>query len=474
LQNYGISCSTLNNASVTTIKSTDYNRKLLSLGRIPYGKTGERAVQIGSTTYYERYLWAWDSGAYSSYQALQGTRSDGTPFMVLFNCGNVTIVEKTAVATPAAAPKKPIVEIVNKTTLPGTPAEGQTVRPGDLLGYRIYFRNRGDAAATNVFVEDSTPRQTSFIAGSQGSGSADRYSYLDTVYPGHSQEPHVYWAYYNFPAGATGYYVDFKVRVNTGVNNGEQICNTAFIRSNETAQTSSNKICHTIQVNAPTPTPTTTFTAPTPTVVTPTKPCAASTSVIDTASCLEKHKFARNDTQNIANADQTTAHAGDAITYTLTTKNNATTNASYAIEENLADVMEYADAVTNLDGGTLGTDKIVRWPTVTIAPGQVITHTLTVKLKASIPETPTPSSNPGSYDLLLTNVYGDTINIKLPGSVAKIVARANTTLPNTGPGSTVTIAVVVTMFAAYFFARSRLMAKELDIVREEYATSGGY
>src|SRR5207245_208046 len=99
---------------------------------------------------------------------------------------------------------------------------------------------------------------------------------------------------------------------------------------------------------------------------------------------------------------------------------------------------------------------------------------LTVRVKNPIPQTPRSVANPGSFDLIMTNVYGkDVINIKLPGSVAKTTEQVVTTLPNTGPGTSIGIGFGLAAVVSYFFARSRLMARELDIVRQEYNTGGG-
>jgi len=73
----------------------------------------------------------------------------------------------------------------------------------------------------------------------------------------------------------------------------------------------------------------------------------------------------------------------------------------------------------------------------------------------------------------MTNVYGDTIIINLPPTIPKTVETIGTTLPNTGPGSSLIAVVSITVLAAFFFARSRLLAKEMDLVRSEYAATGG-
>ncbi len=190
--------------------------------------------------------------------------------------------------------------------------------------------------------------------------------------------------------------------------------------------------------------------------------------------CLILSKTARNDTKDIDNADGTVASAGDRIVYTLSTKNTSkgTTINDYVVEENLIDILQYAD-IENLSDGKLDEFGIVRWPKVNINPGQTLSKQIIVKVKNPIPSTPISASDPGSFDMKLTNVYGNTVNVKLPPNIVKTTEIATTSLPNTGPGETMTIGFVVIVFAGYFFMRSRLLAKEADIIRQEYAISGG-
>ena len=71
--------------------------------------------------------------------------------------------------------------------------------------------------------------------------------------------------------------------------------------------------------------------------------------------------------------------------------------------------------------------------------------------------------------MTMTNVYGDTVTIKLPPSITKQTELVTTELPKTGPGTSLAIGFVLTTVVGYFFARSRLMAKELDMVRKDFA-----
>jgi len=67
----------------------------------------------------------------------------------------------------------------------------------------------------------------------------------------------------------------------------------------------------------------------------------------------------------------------------------------------------------------------------------------------------------------MTNSYGNTINIQVPGSVPKAIETTAAALPNTGPGSGLFVAAAVVMIAAYFWGRSRLLARESNLAIQE-------
>ncbi len=194
------------------------------------------------------------------------------------------------------------------------------------------------------------------------------------------------------------------------------------------------------------------------------KPCDKSSSSQDALACVAVHKTASNLTVNVINADGTTANPGDTILYTLYAQNTGkATVKGYVFQENLNDVLDYAD-VTDLHGGTMGSDGIASWPAQDIAPAQTATIQVTVKVKDPVPQTPASTSDPAHFDLTMTNVYGNTINIKVPGSVTKTVETATTTtLPNTGPGTSLFAAAVIIMVAGYFYGRARLLARESEL-----------
>ncbi len=190
-------------------------------------------------------------------------------------------------------------------------------------------------------------------------------------------------------------------------------------------------------------------------------------------ACLEYRKTVRNVTQNVANANGTTAKPGDVLEYTLIVRNQGKAKIEkFVVQENISDVLDYA-AVLDARGGKIDDNKNINWDGTTVDHGQSMEHSFTVKIKNPLPETPVSSSDPGHFDLVMTNIYGNSVNVKLPSSVTKTTEVLGRTLPNTGPGASAGMVVALTVFIAYFFARSRLIAKELDCVRSDFSSNGG-
>jgi uncharacterized repeat protein (TIGR01451 family) len=358
---FKISCDALAGASTVSIKSTDHSKQLHSMGRVAQGPviartgkpTNEYPVMINGTQYFMRNLWAWDSGAHSTYKVLQVKNSDGATIKVLFNCGNIVTVGKY---TPPPPPKPP------QPPKPPKPPEP----PKDVC-------------------------------------------------------PNV-----------------------AGVQTKEEDCdvcpNVPGIQKNPDE-------CY---------------------------PCPEAEENDATTACLELSKKATNQTQNIPDANNTRAQASDVIIYTLSIKNKGTQAVKgFIVDEDLTDVLEYADVV-DLNGGQMDATSKVVWPKEDIAAGATLQKTITVRVKNPVPQTPASASDPNSFDLVMNNVfYGDAVNIELPAGITKSTEVLVETLPSTGPGSTLLIGFLVTVFVSYFFARSRLMAKELEIVRADFTSTGG-
>jgi hypothetical protein len=386
LANYGITCADLTKTTVVSLKSTDHDKQLFSMGRLPYGKQGETPVTINGKTYYLRYLWSWDTGPYSTYKALKGVSSvTGKTFYILYNCGNLVFI-----GLPAAPPK---------CTWNGS----------------LYA---SDAACQppKCALDRSLPADSPKCKACPYDGSILKSNARCVQCP------------------YTGLGTLTK-------DNPKCVAPCPY----DSTISKDNAAC---------------------------KPCSSSQTRDDKTACLELTKIASNITAGITDANGTTAAAGDTIVYTLSVKNTGKALVpKFVVQENMSDVLDYADIV-DAHGGTLDAAKIMSWPAQDIKAGATLQQKITVKIKTILPETPTSTSDPGHYDSAMTNVYGNTVNIYLPKTITQTTEQITAKLPDTGPGTALGVSFAVTVVAAYFFARTRLLSKETEIALSEVTTGG--
>ena len=359
---YGLNCGELGAGQNVSLVSTSYSKRLFSMGWNPQGQvnpiskkpTDEQPVKIPglSSPLYWRYLWSWDTGSYSTYQAVKVKSSlTGRTFFILYACGNLVSIGIPSPYTPPTPTHTP-----PPTTI--TPTPTYTPPPTTITPTPTY-----------------TPPPTTTIV------------------------PCAY----------------------------------------DSSIAASSALC---------------------------KPCENSLSSTDTLACIQYSKTAADNTQGIADANGKTANAGDKLTYTLAAYNSGkATVSNFVMQDDLSYILDYATIVSD-DNGSLNSNNIISWPATNISPSASETHTIVVTVKNPIPQTPPSSSDPAYFDHIMTNVYGNTININLPSSPIAVVASATTSLPNTGPGSSLIMAAVVIVIAGYFFARSRLLALEGGIAIE--------
>lgn len=179
-------------------------------------------------------------------------------------------------------------------------------------------------------------------------------------------------------------------------------------------------------------------------------------------------KEATNLTQGNTRAETVTANAGDRIEYRVSLYNVGKVPATTTFNEELADVLEYATIQDN-GGGTFNQQaQTLGWGSITLKPGEKTTRSFVVALKNEIPATSRGTSDPTSYDCIMTNAFGDTINVNVNCTSPKLVEQIVSELPSTGPGENVFFAGVIGSFVTYFWARSRQMAKEVRLIRKDF------
>ncbi len=353
------------------------------------------------------------------------------------------------------------------------------VKVGDLLEYYLKVSNKGDVDLPRVVVRDYAPDELEFVTVKEVGATdfkpvADKRVYQSPLFPLKKKSS-----------------TTITIRARVIAENKAAVVNTACVISGGEGTTTGGCDDETIIIKEVCPTnkslakgdPKCQPPCPTPgkghlPVGDPgCKPCDETKKDSDgkDISCLELHKKARNITQQIENANGTKANAGDSIEYTLSVTNRSKeTRKGFIVEENVEDVLEYADII-DASGATFTTSpiKMLSWQPVDIKPNETINRTILIKIKSTIPSTPASTSDPLSYDMKLVNVYGDTVQINLPETPIKTVEQTVTSLPSTGLGTNIIISTVLIMGATYFYFRSRTMIKELGLVRQQFNYGAG-
>jgi hypothetical protein len=243
-----------------------------------------------------------------------------------------------------------------------------------------------------------------------------------------------------------------------------------------------SKVCLRIQNpqpqsgSQPTPTPTTV-----PTTVAPEKPIAP-TVIPVTANITNENvpvglsKTVSNITQNLKGnkALESAVRPGDVLEYSLlTTNGNDSEITEHEIIDYVGDILDYADIdeefLATQSGQFDPTAKTVSWADQTLPASGDVTRSFRVVMKDPLPSTNSPSSLTTDFDCKISNQYGDEISLQVQCPFVKGVEQ----LPNTGPGEAVGAAFVISLISGYFFARSRLLAKEVSIIKKAHMPSAG-
>jgi|JI10StandDraft_1071094.scaffolds.fasta_scaffold02239_22 uncharacterized repeat protein (TIGR01451 family) len=193
----------------------------------------------------------------------------------------------------------------------------------------------------------------------------------------------------------------------------------------------------------------------------------------DCQSKLVNEKSATNLTQE-SDATKVIAKAGDRIQYTLSVTNTGKIDASIDFQENMADTLEYS-ALNDNGGGSLTEvlvngypTKVLTWGKVTLKPGEKVSRTFTVKVLDTIPLTPQGISEPGSYDCIMTNTFGNTVGITVDCQAPKVLEAVIKQLPSTGPTENMIFAGLLATIVVYFYSRSRQLGGEIRLIRKDF------
>lgn len=429
---FGISRQDIVNGYVTNFNSRDFNLTIQSAGRSTYSwQRTPHAIPGTSTTLYTSFLYQFDSTSWttvhgSSYPALVGKRGiDGQWFAIMLGCGN------PAYLSLPPPPPQPAASCVQLTIAPIT---------------RTSFRFNSLASKKN---------------------GATISAYVYTI-----------------KDSKTNTVIDTKTVVSNVESN---VLNYTFLKDGS----------YTVTLTVTTSLgPQTAPSCQKPVTVTPEPRCPLNPDLVqsspDCKPCEDDHtiwykdkdcnsefvltKKVKNITQLINNADNTTVKPGDRLEYRLTVKNTGKTTGTYTIQDNLADVLEYADLIDS-GGGVIAKqdnntpiEKVnsISWPTVEIKPGGTIEKIVNVQVKPTIPATPQSISNPESYNCRMVNDFaGNHTTTLVDCPTPKVVEQTVAELPHTGATENMIFAGVVFAVVTYFYVRARQIKKEVRLIRHD-------
>jgi len=428
---FGITRKDIVNGTWTTFNSRDQGSKIQSVGRSTYSWQRDPYKITGtSTTVYGSYLWKFDSTSWttkhgSMYYAVVGKRAvDGQWFAIMSACGNPAFIKlPPPPPKPAATCSSLTIAPISRTQFSfaakaskqnGATISGYTYTVKDASGKVVETRNEKSNATSNNI---------------------------------------------NYTFQKDGKYtVTVTVATSVGQKSGGD-CQKPLTVSPQprcplnTDITKDNPDC---------------------------KPCENDSSIWykdkGCTSTFKLTKSVKNISQLVANANNTTAMPGDRLEYHLKVTNSGKATGAFTMQDNLSDVLEYADLI-DTGGGTLAKqDKntpvedvnTITWPTISIKPGQTIEKIVAVKVKSVIPSTPESPGNQESYNCRMVNDFaGNHTTISVDCPTPKAVETVVKQLPHTGPTENMLFAGVVLAVVVYFYARARQTKKEVRLIRRD-------
>lgn len=367
----------------------------------------------GSSVVYSKPLWLYDSKAYtirhgSTYPALVGHSKKLGQFAIMKDCGNLVTTK-----TPQPSPKGSFLA-ANCTVIRGLAYDGRN-RDRDVRVFLYFGGPPGKGERSKAITADLA-------------GNKFRYEVPNKYRK--ADRPTKVWASLVPLAGWSDSTVQFQ---NTATIPGGCIETPPAEEPKEPEQ---------------------------PTPPEPTEPVVSLTPV------TVQSKTARNLSQQAA-ADEVVARASDRIEYTIHVENVGQVATTVSLKEELADVLEYARISHNGGGEFDQASKVLGWNEVQLAPNERQERSFVVQVMSDIPSTPQGLSEPGSYDCVMTNSFGNTISTKVDCQAPKAVESTIKELPKTGPTANLIFAAGLAAIVTYFWARSRQLGREVRLIRND-------
>lgn len=475
----GITRDEISKMTLSSINSKEYGTgdgawtSWARLTRVSYAD-GERSYNIDGTTYYTRPLWISDSTSWtiphgSTYPAFRGTSATMGNFAIMSGCGNLVTTKPPANAPPRTVPPATIESKMITVCRPGTgvitildtdklatdlPADSDVCKPkpepvaacSSLSEPKKIERTKFSVTATAVVQNGATISKYTFVVKKKDASGAvvltkevaSTATSVDNVI---------------VEVKETGdYYVQVTVTTSVGSQTSADCAKTFTVLAPEKCSVNGDLLATDKEC----------------------QPCPGNPTLwykdADCAAKVASTKDATNLTQNGQPANKLTANASDRIQFVLSMYNVGKVAADVDFKENMSDVLEYASIYDN-GGGSLSDvngAKYLNWGKVSLKPGEKVSRTFTIKVMDTIPLTSRGTSDPSSYDCIMTNTFGNTVNINMNCQTPKVIEKVVEQLPSTGPTENMIFSGIVASIVMFFYARSRQLGSEVRLIRKDF------
>lgn len=173
-----------------------------------------------------------------------------------------------------------------------------------------------------------------------------------------------------------------------------------------------------------------------------------------------------NDTSSDKN--NINAKFGDKISFILTVSNTSDYQINdIQIYNELSDVVNYS-TLTDLGGAEYNsTLKTISWSPISLSPGETQTRVYTVTVNDVFITSATSYSGSQAYDCIMTNDFGNILNISLECPILNTVVALTTSLPSLGLIINLVFFGLLLLISVFLYFRARLLYKEVKIIRQD-------
>ena len=183
---------------------------------------------------------------------------------------------------------------------------------------------------------------------------------------------------------------------------------------------------------------------------------------------IETTKTATNISQGNVDASTVTAKENDRITFTMGVTNTGGTAKTFLFEDHIGDTLEYAKLIDNGGATYDEANRLLKWPEISLNPGEKQVRTFSVQILSTIPATPAGISDPSSYDCKIENAfYTSSVTFPVTCPTPKVIEQVVPELPQTGPRENMLFAGIVLAIVTFFYFRSRQLSTEVRLVRRD-------